>query len=307
MKLFRYLAIAAVSVLAALVLGSCTKEKEGAGDATIGFSETEYVFKETAGIVKIPVVFTGEPKYYPISFDVKVEAEGEFEVEELTHFVQTEGLKYKGDPEAPVYVEFEVRDNDVINDSRYLNITIANVNGAEITANGSVRVEIADNDNNPYERLWGKWTFSGTGTQGAVNFDFDIHGGFTQDEEADNADKVLVCYGWLGYQWSEDNTPVWYLDYDAENKKLYLQNETVMTTDVDFGSAGVCDVHVYKAVLEGEQLTYTSAERLEGTWSDDCNTITFEQNAGIYPAVISNGESLGHWSAALNVTLTRKK
>ena len=50
---------------------SCSQEKEGTGDITIGFAQTEYRMKESAGLTKIKFDIQGEAKKYPVSFDVE--------------------------------------------------------------------------------------------------------------------------------------------------------------------------------------------------------------------------------------------
>ena len=50
------------------------------------------MYKETAGLVKLPVQFTGEPKAYPITFDIIATVQGgSDELETILHFTQTEG------------------------------------------------------------------------------------------------------------------------------------------------------------------------------------------------------------------------
>ena len=61
--------IASSAVVLALAV-SCQETPQGKGDATIGFANETYVYKESAGLVKLPIQFTGEPKTYPISFDI---------------------------------------------------------------------------------------------------------------------------------------------------------------------------------------------------------------------------------------------
>ena len=41
---------------------SCSQEKEGAGDITIGFAQTEYRMKESVGLTKIKFDIQGEAK-----------------------------------------------------------------------------------------------------------------------------------------------------------------------------------------------------------------------------------------------------
>ena len=59
MKLFRNILIATSALALAAV--SCQQVEEGKGDATIGFENPTYVYKESAGRVKLQVKFEGEP------------------------------------------------------------------------------------------------------------------------------------------------------------------------------------------------------------------------------------------------------
>ena len=315
MKSFKYLAMIA---FAAGVLVSCdeTKTPDGAGDATIGFAQEVYTFKESAGLLRIPVAFTGEPKQYPITFDVVAEVDGtEFEVEDLLHFTQTEGLKYAGNEDAPAYIEFQVYDNQEINDSRFVNLTITNVKGAVLAGTGKTSIEIADNDNNPYERLWGNWVLSGTSpfTGATASTEVNISGGFSADEEAVNFEKTLVCWGMAGTQSEVKGDPVkqpvWYLAYNAEDKTLTLQSGKLMANAFSFGIGN--NEEVYAAALyvneEGKLVYSMDYNGVTATWSDDMNTITFANNTGIYAAIYADGEDTGYgWDGYLNVTMTRK-
>lgn len=73
-KLFKYV----LMLVAFFVLASCSdNEGSGAGDATVGFEQAKYTYRESEGTVRIPVKFTGEPKSYPIVFDVKATVDPE--------------------------------------------------------------------------------------------------------------------------------------------------------------------------------------------------------------------------------------
>lgn len=300
-----------MTVLLSVALASCEDSKgpEGAGDATIGFAKELYTFKESAGLQRIPVAFTGEPKHYPITFDVAVEVttgDADDTIDTLMHFTQTTGLKNAGIKDATVYIEFTVKDNQYINDPRQATLTIVNVQGAEL-ATASTVIEIADNDNNPYERLWGDWVLSGTSPyNGPTSFPVNISGGFTEKEQTENADKTLVCWGFLGYQWSEDNTPVWYMSYDADQKKLTITAGSTMAYDINFGLPELCDAHLGVVSPEGKM---SATGSVTASWSDDCNTITFDGGTGIGGVVVGadSGEIYGAWDAVYGVTLTRKK
>lgn len=91
MKFSRYMLIAASALVLACTT-SCNGTPEGKGDATIGFASESYVYKETAGLVKLPVQFTGEPKTYPITFDIVATViSSDDDVETLLHFTLKEG------------------------------------------------------------------------------------------------------------------------------------------------------------------------------------------------------------------------
>lgn len=315
MKLFRNILIATSALALAAV--SCQQVEEGKGDATIGFENPTYVYKESAGRVKLQVKFEGEPKTYPITFDVVVTPEGGLGLDSLVHFTQTENLKYMGNPDAPAYIEFDLKDNDYINESRFLTFTLANVKGAEIVAGGKTMIEIADNDNNPYERLMGNWVAQCYDSEGAkAEWNVNISGGFTSDEENVNFEKTLVCWGFGGqmedvssYGITPAKQPVWYLTYDAEAKTLTTQPGKVMANIWSFNGIDE-DVEVKIATgainAEGKMAT-DHAVPVTATWSADMSTITFEPDYFLVATVWGvSGEYYGYWMAFNKIVLVRK-
>ena len=307
--------IASSAVVLALAV-SCQETPQGKGDATIGFANETYVYKESAGLVKLPIQFTGEPKTYPISFDIVAEVDGtEFKVEDLVHFTQTKGLKYAGDEDAPAYLEFQVYDNQEINESRLINLTITNVDGATLAGTGKAVLEIADNDNNPYERLMGNWiATAGDGSTFPVN----ISGGFTADDEAVNFEKTLVCWGFGGYQ--EDLTayggaytplkqPVWYLNYNAEEGTLSARSGALMANIWSFnGIDEDCEIKLAAGQPNAEGKMATDHDyHVKATWSEDMNTITFETGYYLVATVWGVSQTYyGYWMAFPDVVLKRK-
>ena len=308
--------IASSAVVLALAV-SCQETPQGKGDATIGFENETYVYKESAGMVKLPIQFTGEPKTYPISFDIIAEVDGtELKVSDLVHFTQTEGLKYAGNPDAPAYLEFQIYDNQEINDSRFITLTIANVSGATLAGSGKTVLELADNDNNPYERLMGNWILSGTSPfNGSTSTtEVNISGGFSAAEEATNFENTLVCWGIAGQQVTVNGEPakqpVWYLTYNAEAQTLALQTGTLVANAFNFGIVdGLHEVKMAALYLDetGDLVYSLDYDGVTATWSEDMNTITFAPNTGIYLAIFGNGENTGYgWDGYFNMTMTRK-
>ncbi len=307
--------IASSALVLALAV-SCEQEPQGKGDATIGFAKETYVYKESAGLVKIPIQFTGEPKTYPITFDIVAEVEGtEFKVEDLVHFTQTKGLKYAGIENVSAYLEFQVFDNQEINESRFINISIENVSGATLAGTGKAVIELADNDNNPYERLMGNWVAKASD---GSTFDVNISGGFSADEESVNFEKTLVCWGFGGKM--EDLTsyggaytpvkqPVWYLNYNAEEEYLSTKSGELMANIWLFNGIDE-DVEVKFAagtVTADGKMSTDHDYQIKATWSKDMNTITFETGYYLVATVWGvSGEYYGYWMAFGDVVMTRK-
>lgn len=311
MKLFRNIMIASSALLLSLAV-SCEQEPVGKGDATIGFAKETYVYKESAGLVKIPVQFTGEPKTYPISFDIVAEVEGgAFKVEDLVHFTQTKGLKYAGNPEAPAFIEIEIYDNQEINDSRFINLSIENVKGATLAGTGKAVLELADNDNNPYERLMGTWVAK---DNSGKSWECVINGGFSTDEETVNFEKTLVCWGFGGQMvdtqgaMTPTKQPVWYLRYNAEEESLYTMPGELMANIWSFdGIDEDCEVKFATGTVKDGKLSTDHELPIRATWSEDMNTITFQTGYYLTATVWGvSGVYYGYWMAFGDVVMTRK-
>ena len=317
MKLFRNILIATSAL--ALAAACQPAQEEGKGDATIGFDNPTYVYKESAGRVKLQVKFEGEPKTYPISFDVVASvttAEEGIELADLVHFTQTEGLKYVGNPDAPAYIEFDIKDNDIINDSRFITLELSNVKGAEIVGDGKTVIELADNDNNPYERLMGNWVAQCYDTNGAkAEWNVNISGGFSADEEKVNFEKTLVCWGFGGqmedvssYGYTPAKQPVWYLSYDAEAKTLTTQPGKLMANIWSFnGIDEDTEVKLATGAVQDGKLATDHSVPVTATWSDDMSTITFNPDYYLVATVWGvGGTYYGYWLAFNKVVLVRK-
>lgn len=306
--------IIAASLLIAGFLTGCQQEQSGAGDATVGFEKAEYTYKESTGLVKIPIKFTGEPVSYPIVVDASFTVEGEKTVEDVIIVTQSKGLKYLGDPDVPVYVEFKIRDNQEINEDVHMTLTLTEVKGA-VAQNATASIVIADNDNNPYDRLWGEWIFKGYDVDGEENtFYVNVSGGFTEDEIENNSEKLLVCWGWAGQQhdltgqgMTPDHQPVWYMEYDAETQSLAVQANTLMATAWEFSDVPgeYCDLYML-TVTPDWALSETT--KLKGYWNDDMTVITFDGSYGLAARVIGieTQTNYGYWYGFQDITLSRK-
>lgn len=316
MKTTRYIILLAAAVLSM----ACSKEepvKHGKGDAVVSFAKSSYTFKESAGIATIPVSITGTPKDYPLTFDIKVEAvTSDKKVDEMFLFTQTSDIKFNGAVMAdstyvPVNIEFKVIDDAEINEDRLFKISIVNVKGAKTGDIASAEVIVKDNDNNPYEKLWGDWIMTGVTTSGAAySSPVMICGGFTSEEIEANADNRLACCGFAGYQWS-DGTPCFYIGFDADNEALAFEFGYDMTIpgDVNWGLGGDQNLpqHAVAYKYDAAAKTYSTKGTIPGVWSKDFNTITFAENYGLAAVIyIGGAESNYLWSSCCNIVLTRK-
>lgn len=315
MKTSKFISILLAAAGFAGAFTSCSKNtdiKHGKGDAVIGFAQASYTFKESAGIAKIPVEIIGSPETYPLTFDITCEKlNSDKEVSEIMVFTQTKNFKDNGSvladsTKVPVIVEFKVIDDADINEDRTYTITITNVKGAKLAEQSSTTVVIKDNDNNPYEKLWGKWTMTGTKSNGdPYSSPVTICGGFTDEEVEANADKVLVAHGFAGYQWS-DGTPHFNIAYDGDSETLSIMVGYNMTNpgDVDWGLGGSQYVVAYS--YNPASKTISDKIQIPGKWNKDMTEMTFDSSLGLIAMIFSDGTSTGYnWSSCCAIKLTR--
>lgn len=314
-KMNKYISIIAGIILPVMAAVSCSETEHGAGDITIGFAQDSYRLKEGAGLSKIQIVVTGEAETYPVSFDIEAKFVNEETVElnDVVHFTQIDNFKISGKDLAPVNVEFTVKDNDVINESRYIELSIVNVKGAALSTVSKTVVEIRDNDNNPYDKLMGDWTASATDYNGnRVTFPVNISGGFNPSDVANNEGRVLVCWGFGPYQRESSGTPekqpVWYMDFDEDNRMLKVRTNVLMANMFQFNDIDY-EVIIRCCTIEPGPAINTISP-LEGSWSQDMNTITFQQGGYGLTAAIYTKEGVyteSVWMIYTDIVLTRNK
>lgn len=314
MKIFKNIILAAGLVVASFGVSSCDlglfgpEVKHGEGDAVVGFASPTYTFKESAGIVRVPVAITGTPDTYPSTFDVTAEAIDLVNLNylgDLVLFTQTTNFKDNGN--GTIYVEFKIKDDTEINEDRSFKLKLTNVQGATLSEVAETVIIIKDNDNNPYEKLWGDWVFHATKSSGAAaEFTVNISGGFTEEEVEANADKVLVCWGLEGYQW-DGGIPVWYMSYDADAERLAIQagKKICEPGDIDWGLGG--NQYAVSAYWDMAAGTVSETVDIPGSWSKDLNTITFDPAAGLtFKIYNDSGWTEYVWVRYYAISMTRK-
>lgn len=329
--LYRLLILA----LAAGSFAACSDEGKGAGDAVIGFEEAEYYLSESqTSYVRIPVKVTGEPKKYPIVFNVTATPlEGMDNLSDHVKITQTDGLKYKGNPDVPACIELEIIDDNEINATRSFSLNIVSASGAQL-GNSATTIYIEDDDDAAYKKLVGDWTFTATGLSSGetVKFDVTLTQGFTADEVDDNAaNDRLICWG-FGDEHKEYSgvTPshqaIWYLTFDKSSNDVSIMLGTLMTTKLTFEMPdGSATYSAYRSIsasfipadLESGELNYGDDEgaTVTGSWDSDYNTISFTPTSGFGALILGgNSEDATDWNITgaffgdiyYNIVLTRK-
>lgn len=312
MKKIKY---ALLFALAAFGLSACSENDEtGAGDATVGFEQTSYTFKENEGTVRIPLKFSGEPKKYPIVLNVSASVDGDVALGDVVRFVQQIGsLRYNGSGE--LAIEIELLDNFEQNPARNLTLEIVSADGATIVE-GRTTIVIADNDSSPFESLQGEWRFKAMRNRTEpVIFNVVIDAGETDKEVAENTEKQrLRVVGFGGYGYSEDEYEIpfaWYLDIVTDETTGVKSLKTVPGIPMinhpgDVFGEGLSSTRVflYAETVEDEGNIQPNLA-IPATWSDDMRTITFDTGYIMVPYIFDGSEPYNEWAILYDCTMTR--
>ena len=282
---------------AAFVLAACSKSGAGKGDATVSFEKTSYTFSENAGAVTVPLVFTGEPAEYPIVLNIGASVEGEFQIDEVVHFVQQIGsLKYNGKGE--LAVEMEIIDNFNPNNDVVLSLDIVSAEGAEIVG-GHTEITIEDNDESLFTSLQGAWAFyANQNNETPVYFGVGIDAGETEAEQAENERiQRLRVLGFGNYFYTDGGEPFqWFLDIVTDEitgeqslktvSGIPLVSDTGKTLEVDGGDAtgeySNARIDMWSALVSSP-LDANPTFEITATLSEDGSTITFDPDWTFLP------------------------
>lgn len=292
-KLFMLLAVVAF-------MGSCSDDDESwnsKSGVTVSMENESMRFKESVGIVKVPIKVEGEANG-PVSVTVEVKETGSNPAKENVHYyITTKTIKISDNTGN---VELECVDDDKINDDRTFEISIVSAKGATVGSNATTAVTLRDNDTEFYEKLQGSWVMNCTFNDAPTKWDVKIVG--ATDEEDKDYNKVLYITGMLGYQWT---TAKLSYDFDKATGKGSVAFDYLgqynFAEGVNFNGLGVCNVQLFN--LDGKNLTDTP---IYGSWSADFNTITFGEGTLFGAVIDSSGEVKGGWFDVKNITLTKK-
>lgn len=292
-KLFMLLAVVAF-------MGSCSDDDESwnsKSGVTVSMENESLRFKESVGIVKVPIKVEGEANG-PVSVTVEVKETGSNPAKEnVNYYITTKTIKISDNTGN---VELECVDDEDINDDRTFEISIVSAKGATVGSNATTKISLRDNDSEFYEKLQGSWVMNCTFNDAPTKWDVKIVG--ATDENDEDYNKVLYITGMIGVQWT---TAKLSYDFDKATGKGSVAFDYLgqynFAEGVDFGSAGIHNVRLYN--MDGNDYTDTP---IYGTWSANFKNITFEDGT-LCGAVVDNSDTiLGYWFKVKDITLTKK-
>lgn len=276
---------------ALMALSSCSdSDNVNSGAATVGFGEAKIEAKERVGFFKVPVTVTGEQNG-TIELDVKVLADDPNCVEDKNYLITSKHLIIPQSTKT-VNVEIKAVDDRQPNDDRKFKLQIENVKGASVSStNATAEVVILDNDNVPYELMYGTWTLSAneinpeTNSKSVQTWDIDLR----VLEDTDPEYGIIVNSSpWGQLLDAEENlitlSQALTFKYDNVTRKsqLTMKIGTELASNMNLGtykdeSTGrdrdLTKASVRTAIMGMSGFLYSGS--LTGQVSDDYNEITF--------------------------------
>lgn len=203
----------ATIALAALFMTACSDDDSFNTDAnvTVEMGDATYTVRESGNIFYLPIVVLGESNG-PIQVTVETTPSGESTAEEDVNYSVTQKTIIIPKGANKGVIEIQPIDNEEENDPRYFDVKIVKAEGAKIGEMATTVVEIKDNDQDPYEKLTGKWTMKATSVfQDGTDGPFDVTISAPDDEYyghelyATFAYSGIPMYMTLSYAYDEAN------------------------------------------------------------------------------------------------------
>lgn len=302
MKLNKIFAIA----LAAITLSACSDDDDKAtwnnnSNVTVDMQKTEISVKENRGLFNVPVVVNGDADGN-IMVTVQINETGSTPATDDSNFLVT-SKTIVIEPEDKVgNIEIMTVDDAIINDPRTFTVTIVEAKGAKIGNTPTTTVTLKDNDAAFYEKLQGNWKFNFKTSAGAdSNWSVSVLG-FDEDEPGYNED--LYVYGLFGYNWTETYMQ-YHFDTSTLTGGLIIPMGETIAEEVGAGLDDTVSLVLANKTASG----LTLRGQLDGSWSDDFNTITFSglDNMYILGFYTTSGDFTGYsfGSCFAPMTMTR--
>ena len=296
----KYLKVLALCLLP-LSFAACSDVDEVAMNttgATVGFESAQVTYNENAGIITVPFVVEGEQNG---AIRVNYTVQDGTAVDEEHYLVTTNTVLIPADENTGYGCEIRLLDDGMTeNDDRTLIITINSVEGASVGTNPSCEVTIADVDKDPYYKLMGTYTLTAIdATNGdPVSFKVTLTGGSTPEEQAANEH---VCYVAVGFDNSYTTNEPWIIEYNGNAETLTVVKGDAFASGLNFGS------FIGSMAITPMDQTAAAVSEMNGTWSEDFTTITFDESlllgVGVYDD--ATGAYAGYYSVYGNVVMTK--
>jgi hypothetical protein len=239
-------------------------------------------------LFKVPLVVDGKQNG-TITATVEVTSDNADYIEDKNFIVTSYTVSIPASKKEVSIEIIPVDDREINTSARTLSVKIVDVKGAKInTDNAICNVSIVDNDDNPYERLAGKWTayitdgFSGTG----MAWETEIT---TYDEEEENYGRELLVAPLCDASGSaialEDGSmvalPIKFRSIksgNTETVELKIECGTVIAEGVNFDSTGedlaLQDCRLRIVTLGAVGIVNTGS--ITGRIDETTNTISFD-------------------------------
>lgn len=269
-------------------------------DVTVGMAETSVSVKENRGIFNVPIAVTGETNA-PVRVVVGVRETGTTPAKKDVNYMMTDSVIVISGTQGNV--EIKTVDDPDINETRTFELYIVSAEGAKVGTNAVCTISLRDNDAEFYEKLQGAYEMKAVGTNGtAYTWNVNVTGG---DEGTSDYNKYLYVSGMMGYSWTE---AVLVYDFDAATQQGSVSfgelGNYTFADNLDFGLGQTpCSVELYQRTDAG-----LTTEPIEGAWSSDFNTITFNPEKVLSGAIFYPDGSFSRytWFNVQNIVMTRK-
>ena len=296
----KYLKVLALCLLP-LSFTACSDDDEVAMNntgATVGFESAQVTYNENAGIITVPFVVEGEQNG---AIRVNYTVQDGTAVNEEHYLVTTNTVLIPADDNTGYGCEIRLLDDGMTeNDDRTLTVTINSVEGASIGANSSCEVTIADVDKDPYYKLMGVYTLTAIdATNGnPVSFEVELTGGSTAEEQGANEHVRFVA---VGFDNSYMTDEPWIIEYNESAETLTVVKGDAFATGLNFGS------FIGSMAITPMDQTAAEVSEMNGTWSEDYTTITFDESlllgVGVYDD--ATGAYAGFYSVYGNIVMNK--
>lgn len=303
---------------AALV--SCSDDEEmNKGNATVSFLTAEHSVKESKGIFNIPIIVTGDQNG-PIEVNVEVSSNDANCKEDVHYLVTSKKLIIPANKKT-VNVEIKSVDDRVINDDRHFSIHIASARGASVSSDhATANVTLRDNDDIPYERMAGKWTFTANNLDWDAPMSYDINFSVVYDESDPLYGSLITVQPWAIFNGDQ---PIFddkgkclvhpmTFHHDAKTGKttVDMRMGTIMADEIDFGFDEETKTDLHQASIRSAiygMAGFVYSGTITGEVNEDFTEIKFPE-ATILSFVIfnTNGAPYTPYGAFNNITFKLK-